>query len=947
MSGHWIGEEVQVKGERGVVRFIGLVEFAEGNWVGIELHDVIGRNDGSVKGKRYFSCKKQGNYGVFAKEAIVHSAEREKISTQGEKRELAEREHQTRQAGQTKKEMDKPAQTQEEIESQMEMLSVEKEYLQQGNKQLNQELEELQVKYDIACTELLIMQEDKQLNLQIEAEIKQQLEKRQLTSEDAEFLMSKNKQLEGALLNLRRFSRENERSLMNHLESAQGTAQTQNKGLGDYNLLLEKFQLADANIKELQEQLDAALELEKIIEHLNAQNDKLKEEINELSNTVGQLSELHELDKGLVETQALIERDLQEELKKLSSKIKEEELHIGQLRKTNIHLESKIGQLQQKEPLTGDDKQYGSEINETLQTLRGELEYSRLTEFAKGLLLDILEAKIGILSKYLPLKESLGASHGSIVNCMMKLEEVLIYGSNLHSVISKQKFGYLEYDNWPTRQFVFENLCIFIETLLIFWNLNFSSDACLLRLPQFENLLSTLESDLVAATNGLVNHQTNIISTEFVDAFIEETQILISLSVVEIDPAIKHVFTFYFLKSIVNELKTSKMFFDKIIILLEPFENTSLETRNIYNAVKILLEQCEHLIEVFLNLWLSFKAITDKGKLGSINSIEIHGYDFQKINCDQSSQSFHCLMPLISQVDSKKNQKEVDIETIISAVECKGHDSFPPLQACRERFKHLSNFDGVSIVELEENKQDLRSLVARGQQEYRIREDAISELTSVKENLAMMSDQILLKDKVIDELQVKIDTLRNNMVMADEKYKKKYAELENEMRELENKHDTIKDTYRKEHEKNILLQKELDNLFSEDKPRTKLSDEKSLNLRSEIMIHKYMSMLNEVKTLRNLFTRTRLEYDRKNSCSNTEWLAADLLQLRENHTSDSFDRLCTYTRHLASSTCMVQVPLQRIWQPLRENPRYNTLLTEERLHKFLRRKKELLQNNNN
>ncbi|KAI7854366.1 hypothetical protein BDC45DRAFT_508181 [Circinella umbellata] len=49
----------------GYVRFIGHVDFAPGEeWVGIELDSRVGKNDGSVKGKRYFSTDR--DRGIFA-----------------------------------------------------------------------------------------------------------------------------------------------------------------------------------------------------------------------------------------------------------------------------------------------------------------------------------------------------------------------------------------------------------------------------------------------------------------------------------------------------------------------------------------------------------------------------------------------------------------------------------------------------------------------------------------------------------------------------------------------------------------------------------------------------------------------------------------------------------------------------------------------------------------
>ncbi|KAK5583170.1 hypothetical protein RB653_004761 [Dictyostelium firmibasis] len=49
----------------GKVQFVGTVEFSSGVWVGVELDLPLGKNDGSVKGKKYFQCTQK--YGCFAK----------------------------------------------------------------------------------------------------------------------------------------------------------------------------------------------------------------------------------------------------------------------------------------------------------------------------------------------------------------------------------------------------------------------------------------------------------------------------------------------------------------------------------------------------------------------------------------------------------------------------------------------------------------------------------------------------------------------------------------------------------------------------------------------------------------------------------------------------------------------------------------------------------------
>jgi dynactin 1 len=64
-----VGAIVDIPLGRGVVRFCGTTSFSSGKWVGIELSEPVGKNDGSVKGVSYFSCPM--NYGVFVKASQV------------------------------------------------------------------------------------------------------------------------------------------------------------------------------------------------------------------------------------------------------------------------------------------------------------------------------------------------------------------------------------------------------------------------------------------------------------------------------------------------------------------------------------------------------------------------------------------------------------------------------------------------------------------------------------------------------------------------------------------------------------------------------------------------------------------------------------------------------------------------------------------------------------
>jgi len=49
----------------GYVAFVGTTEFAEGEWIGVALDEAVGKNDGSVKGIKYFECRPA--HGLFVR----------------------------------------------------------------------------------------------------------------------------------------------------------------------------------------------------------------------------------------------------------------------------------------------------------------------------------------------------------------------------------------------------------------------------------------------------------------------------------------------------------------------------------------------------------------------------------------------------------------------------------------------------------------------------------------------------------------------------------------------------------------------------------------------------------------------------------------------------------------------------------------------------------------
>lgn len=64
-----VGQTVELlNGVKATVQFVGNTLFAPGDWIGIELEDASGKNDGAVQGQRYFECPP--GHGMFIRPSI-------------------------------------------------------------------------------------------------------------------------------------------------------------------------------------------------------------------------------------------------------------------------------------------------------------------------------------------------------------------------------------------------------------------------------------------------------------------------------------------------------------------------------------------------------------------------------------------------------------------------------------------------------------------------------------------------------------------------------------------------------------------------------------------------------------------------------------------------------------------------------------------------------------
>lgn len=70
-DGPALGTIVTTAQGKGIVRYSGATSFSKGKWVGIELYEPKGKNDGSVYGVSYFTCKM--GYGIFIRASQIKS----------------------------------------------------------------------------------------------------------------------------------------------------------------------------------------------------------------------------------------------------------------------------------------------------------------------------------------------------------------------------------------------------------------------------------------------------------------------------------------------------------------------------------------------------------------------------------------------------------------------------------------------------------------------------------------------------------------------------------------------------------------------------------------------------------------------------------------------------------------------------------------------------------
>uniref|UniRef100_A0AAY4B7T7 Dynactin subunit 1 n=1 Tax=Denticeps clupeoides TaxID=299321 RepID=A0AAY4B7T7_9TELE len=375
-----VGSLVEVigKGHRGTVAYIGTTLFASGKWVGVILDEPKGKNDGTVQGKRYFTC--QEHHGIFVRQSQIQlvddaadttspetpeppsSKEEEalrgqvkdleekletlKLKRQEDKAKLKElekhkiqleqlsewrmkmQEQQTelqKQLKEAKKEAKEALEAKERYMEEMadtadaiEMATLDKEMAEERAESLQQEVDSLKERVEELSMDLEILKH----------EIEEKGSEGAASSYHVKQLEEQNGRLKEALVRMRDLSSSEKQEhvklqrQMEKLNTELDTLRTQKEKL------TKELQSAEKTTDELKEQVDAALGAEEMVETLTERNLDLEEKVRELRETVSDLEAINEMNDELQENARETELELRELLDLSATKVREAEKRI-------------------------------------------------------------------------------------------------------------------------------------------------------------------------------------------------------------------------------------------------------------------------------------------------------------------------------------------------------------------------------------------------------------------------------------------------------------------------------------------------------------------------------------------------------------------------------------------------------------------------------------------
>lgn len=380
-----IGQQVSVRDDIGTVRYIGPTEFAPGTWVGVELEEPKGKNDGSVQGTEYFKCKRNGNYGVFVRLHVLSEEvpAQKDVTAVVEKLQLklrnaVEEVKSTREKSKTLARLLEEAQnTKETLESTLEQALVDKDFLQEQSSLLQKELNEMRDKYDELSTDMAILEEELAYHKDVLSAMGDGANESP-ESEDYKTLLRHTKELEVTLKTVKQMALDKETFLGSEITQLKADLASLAQRLLEYELLELELRSSNATIKDLKDQLESAADLDAIINRLTSENEELRTQVGLLETSLLTLTESHDLQRAVEIEQNELLQASEAQLEQLSGALEEYKIKIKNLSEQNQRFERELHELSSHSKV---DKGILSRLDELTVELKG----SRLIAFEVAL----------------------------------------------------------------------------------------------------------------------------------------------------------------------------------------------------------------------------------------------------------------------------------------------------------------------------------------------------------------------------------------------------------------------------------------------------------------------------------------------------------------------------------------------------------------------------------
>lgn len=410
-----IGDRVNVKEEPGTIRFFGTTSFAPGKWVGVELDNPHGKNNGVVQGTRYFDCRKEGNYGVFVRPNLLLSttsksllqtrelldAEKIVIRLQDKlkvaRQEIADNKQQIETL---RTALNAKSSLFDDLEIKLEGLVVDQNYLKDRNNSLSKQLELLQEKYNEVSADYAILQEESELNKELELAVQLQVsDGGDVTHDDLELLVLRNKKLEITLQSLQKLSSEREAQFKSEIFTLRKNNTDISELRKSYAIISAKLEEAETTVEQLQEQLESVSALDLVIENLTQKNEVLQAKVTELTKSVTELMELNELNTSLEEYQLKMELELKTQIETLVNDVQSWKDKFSELSLRNEDLQRTIGNIKSAPEFVNQDNSRVEELVLDVKKLTALIKQDKLELKATS---EDLRLKNNLISKVIP-----------------------------------------------------------------------------------------------------------------------------------------------------------------------------------------------------------------------------------------------------------------------------------------------------------------------------------------------------------------------------------------------------------------------------------------------------------------------------------------------------------------------------------------------------------------